>query len=358
MGPVPVVRSRALLHLAAIVVIVAGLKAAGAIIVPFLLAVFLAIICSPLLFWLQRRGIPDLLGLVLILGAVVGIWMLFVMLAGTTLADFSRNVPYYQDRLTLIMQEIMRRLTEYGLSVDTTVLEEILNPGRIMKMVASTLNGLGGMLTNTFLILLIFIFLLLEAAGIQDKLRAIRGNQDDSLEEYAAITSGVNRYLGIKITTSLLTGIMVFILLSVQKVDFAILWAMCAFLLNFIPNIGSIIAAIPAVLLCLIQLGPIQALITTIGYLAINTVVGSIIEPRVMGAGIGLSPLVVFLSLIFWGWVLGPVGMLLSVPLTMTLKIAMGGKDSTRWIALLLGSNRDVATYLEERQKGTGTKEE
>jgi len=358
MGPVPVVRSRALLHLAAIVVIVAGMKAAGAIIVPFLLAVFLAIICSPLLFWLQRRGIPDLLGLVLILGAVVGIWMLFVMLAGTTLADFSRNVPYYQDRLTLIMQEIMRRLTEYGLSVDTTALEDILNPGRIMKMVASTLNGLGGMLTNTFLILLIFIFLLLEAAGIQDKLRAIRGNQDDSLEEYAAITSGVNRYLGIKITTSLLTGIMVFILLSVQKVDFAILWAMCAFLLNFIPNIGSIIAAIPAVLLCLIQLGPIQALITTIGYLAINTVVGSIIEPRVMGAGIGLSPLVVFLSLIFWGWVLGPVGMLLSVPLTMTLKIAMGGKDSTRWIALLLGSNRDVATYLEECQKGTGTKEE
>jgi AI-2 transport protein TqsA len=356
MGSLPHMRSGALMHLAALVVIIAGMKAASGIIVPFLLAVFLAIICSPALFWLQRRGIPDFLGLVLILVAVVGMWMLFVMLAGTTLGDFSRNVPYYQDRLTLIMRETLHWLTKHGLSVDTTLLEDVLDPGRIMKIVASTLNGLGGMLTNTFLILLIFSFLLLEAAGIPDKLRAIRGNRDSSLEEYAAITSGVNRYLGIKVLTSLVTGTMVFVLLALQKVDFAILWAMCAFLLNFIPNIGSIIAAIPAVLLCLIQLGPLQALITAIGYLAINTVVGSIIEPKVMGAGIGLSPLVVFLSLTFWGWVLGPVGMLLSVPLTMTLKIALGGNESTRWVALLLGSNRDVAVYLEEGRKDVGEK--
>lgn len=357
MVPIPPIRSNALIHLAALIVVVAGMKAASAIIVPFLLAVFLAIICSPLLFWLQRKGVPDLLGLLVILVGVAGLWMLLVLLAGTALADFSRNVPYYQDRLSLIVREVLRWLAEQGLVVESSAIEDMLNPGRIMRIVARTLNGLGGMLTNTVLILLIFSFLLLEAAGIPDKFRAIRGNKDDSLDDYAAVSSGVNRYLALKTITSLATGLIVFILLSVQKVDFAILWALCAFLLNFIPSIGSIIAAIPAVLLCLIQLGPLQALITATGYLLINTLIGSIIEPRVMGAGIGLSPLVVFLSLTFWGWVLGPVGMLLSVPLTMTLKIGLGSRESTRWIALLLGSNRDVTAYLTGCRRGSGAKE-
>jgi len=151
--------------------------------------------------------------------------------------------------------------------------------------------------------------------------------------------------------TSMATGGAVYILLYVQKVDFAILWALLAFLLNFIPNIGSIIAAIPAVLLSLIQLGPGQAAISAIGYLLINILIGSIIEPRTMGKGVGLSTLVVFLSLAFWGWVLGPVGMLLSVPLTMTVKIALGEHDETRWIALLLGSNKEVSAYLNQQKR-------
>jgi AI-2 transport protein TqsA len=137
--------------------------------------------------------------------------------------------------------------------------------------------------------------------------------------------------------------------LWVQGVDYPGMWGVFAFLFNYIPNIGSIIAAVPAVLLALVQLGPGAAAFVGLGFLIVNTVVGSVIEPKIMGQGIGLSALVVFLSLAFWGWVLGPVGMLLSVPLTMAAKIALGGRASTQWLSVLLGSNKDATDLLTKR---------
>ena len=148
--------------------------------------------------------------------------------------------------------------------------------------------------------------------------------------------------------TSLVTGVLVTVLLKMLGVNFAIMWGLVAVLLNFIPTIGSIIAAVPAVLLALVQLGLMSAAWVAGGYLIINVLIGNILEPKIMGSGIGLSALVIFVSMAFWGWVLGPVGMLLSIPLTMTCKIALAGNPETRWLALLLGSNRDAAMELKE----------
>jgi predicted PurR-regulated permease PerM len=125
---------------------------------------------------------------------------------------------------------------------------------------------------------------------------------------------------------------------------------MLAFLLNYIPNIGSIIAAIPAVVVAGLQLGAGAALATAMGFLGVNMLFGNIIEPRLMGHGVGLSPLIVFIGLVFWGWVFGPVGMLLSVPLTMALKMALERDERTKWIALFLGSERDAEYALENRR--------
>ena len=135
---------------------------------------------------------------------------------------------------------------------------------------------------------------------------------------------------------------LVYLLNRVLGVDFPVLWAMLAFLLNYVPNIGSFIAAVPAVLLASVQLGLTEALVLSAGYFAVNTLIGSGIEPRFLGRGLGLSTLVVWLSLVFWGWALGPVGMLLSVPLTVTLRIALENKPETHWIAVLLGPRDDV----------------
>lgn len=343
-------RRNALVNTAAFVVVVAGMKAAASLIVPFLLAVFLTIISLPLLLWLEKRGIPELPGLMFILIIVVGLWFLLVFLVGTALGDFTQSVPFYQERLRTIVGDAWSWLATFGVIIDRSMLDGIFDPGKIMKLVTSTLNGLGGILKNALLILLMFVFLILEATGIPEKIQAIRRNEKESLNSYSAIIEGVNRYLAIKAMTSLITGVLIYFLLSIQGIDFPVLWGMLAFILNFIPNIGSLIAAVPPVLLALVQFGPVQAAVTILGFLTVNTVIGSILEPKIMGKGVGLSTLVVFLSLIFWGWVLGPVGMLLSVPLTMAVKIALAEYESTRWISLLLGSNREVATYLQQIQ--------
>jgi predicted PurR-regulated permease PerM len=344
------IRNGALMGCAAFVIVVAGMKAASVLVVPFLLAVFLAIICAPPLFWLQKKGIPSIAAiLILMLGAIV-VQMVLVTLVSSSISDFSNNIPFYQERLMAFIQGPIGALSRYGIHVDAAKLTQIFDPGHILKLVANTLNGLGGVLTNTFFVFLTFLFILSEAAGFPNKLRALSSGQNADLSRYSEITRGVNQYLGIKTLTSLATGLAIFLWLVVQGVDYPVMWGVFAFLFNYIPNIGSIIAAVPAVLLALVQLGPVPAAFVGIGFLIVNTVVGSVIEPRIMGKGVGLSALVVFLSLAFWGWVLGPVGMLLSVPLTMAVKIALGGGDSTRWLSVLLGSNKEAAVFLMEQE--------
>jgi predicted PurR-regulated permease PerM len=188
-----------------------------------------------------------------------------------------------------------------------------------------------------FLILITVIFILLEASGFFAKLRTTVADPDRSFKTIDNFLSTIQRYMKIKTVTSLATGIAIAVWLAILGVDYPLLWGLLAFLLNYVPNIGSILAAVPAVLLALLQLGGGSALLAALGYMVVNFAVGTVTEPRLMGRGLGLSTLVVFLSLVFWGWVLGPVGMFLSVPLTMTFKIALDSSEDTRWVAVLMG---------------------
>ena len=171
-----------------------------------------------------------------------------------------------------------------------------------------------------------------------------------SLEGPRVFLANLGRYLGIKTIVSIATGLTAGVLTWVIGLDFPLLWAMLAFLLNYIPTIGSIIAAVPAVLLALVQLGVGEASATALGFVGINVLFGNLIEPRLMGYGVGISPMVVFIGLVLWGWIFGPVGMLLSVPLTMTLKLALESDERTRWAAILLGSERDAQYALMKRR--------
>jgi len=184
--------------------------------------------------------------------------------------------------------------------------------------------------------LLYVAFMLAELSGITQKIAKAFDNPRDTLQRVSQFTEGANKYMAIKAGVSAFTGALVSIVLWVIGVDFPILWGVFAALLNFIPNIGSIFAAIPAVLLALVQLGVGPAIAVALAYVIINVVVGSILEPKFMGERVGLSTLVVFISLVFWGWVLGPAGMLLSIPLTMLVKIGLDKREDTHWIATLL----------------------
>lgn len=326
-----------LFGLAAVVIIIGGLKAISHIITPFLLASFLAIICLPPLSWMQRKGIPSLLSF-LILFSTVGFtfFLLFLAIKGTA-ESLVVKAPEYQDRLA----EQLNMLRELAIAHDVPA--EFI-PDSIPLPNVSTITGLarnlagalGQFTAYTFFVLLVFMFLLLEERSMVNRMEAAFPGQKKARVRARRFFRSVNRYLAIKTTTSLATGLIVGIGLAAIDVDFAILWAVLAGLLNFIPTVGSIIAAIPAVLIAFLGLGLGGGVMTLGLYVVVNTVIGSIIEPRFMGQTFGLSPVVVLISLMVWGWVFGPVGMLLSILLTMILKLALESSPQTRWLGIML----------------------
>lgn len=336
--------------LAAIIVIVYGMQAAKVLLVPFLLAVFLALITVRPMLWLQKHRVPSFLAALIVLILIMLVLAVAGTIVGASIAEFTAALPSYQARLDLLVDRVIRLAATHmddGRTIEG--LSDLVDPGWAMRLAATILNGLRDVLTDTFLILFTMVFILLEASTVQTKVMAAFGRSAETFEDARIFLNNLGRYLGIKTLISMATGLTAWIVTSTIGLDFALLWGMLAFLLNYVPTIGSIIAAVPAVLLALVQLGVGEATATAIGYVAINVVFGVILEPRWMGYGVGISPLVVFTGLIFWGWVFGPVGMLLSVPLTMTLKLALESDNRTRWIAILLGSGRDAEHELAEQ---------
>jgi predicted PurR-regulated permease PerM len=236
---------------------------------------------------------------------------------------------------------------------------ELIDPGWAMGMAANILNALQDVLTNTFLILFTMVFILLEASSLGVKVQAAFGRSADSLKSPRQFLHNLGRYMGIKTIVSMVTGMSASLLTWWIGLDFWLLWGMLAFLFNYVPAIGSIIAAVPAILMALVQLGIGEAGWTALGFLGINVLFGNFVEPRLMGYGVGISPLIVFTGLVLWGWIFGPVGMLLSVPLTMTLKMALEADDNTRWLAILIGSERDAeyALMLQTKDENSSTDE-
>ncbi len=325
-----------LLSMAAFVVVVAGLQAAVHIVVPFLLAVFVAIICTPVLFWMKRRGISTFFAILFISLAILAIGILVGSLLAASIADFTRSLPDHARRLDESSGLLIDWLAERDIHVQEPLREFLRIDGRAAaNLMRDLLAQLGTLLKNGFLIYLTTVFILLEASALPAKLRVVV-DSPATFANLSQIANSVKRYLALKTALSLVTGLLVMGLLVVLNVGYPVVWGLIAFLLNFVPNVGSMIAAVPAVTLALVQRGPLVAVLTLLGYVAINVAIGNLLEPRLMGQRLGLSTLVVFLSLIFWGWVLGPMGMLLSVPLTMTVKIILQANRETRWMALLL----------------------
>ncbi len=332
---------RFLFVMACFVIVVAGMRAAESLLVPFLLSLFIAVICSPPLVWLKKKGLPNGIAMLAVISTIVVCSVLMGAVVGSSISDFRQDLPDYQIRLTELTGQLFVYLESLGLSIDIAQLREGFNPSAALSMAGNTLAQLGNMMTNAFLILLTVVFILAEEVGFTQKLKVL-GNSEKTLHAIDMFTNGVNQYVAIKTMMSLLTGLLIMVWLWILGVDYFVLWGMLAFLLNFVPTLGSIIAAIPAVLLAVVQLGVGEAALAGLGFLAVNFGVGNVLEPRIMGKGLNLSTLVVFLSLVFWGWVLGPIGMLLSIPLTMTVKIATESFEDTRWIGVILGSGKDL----------------
>jgi AI-2 transport protein TqsA len=333
---------QALIAAAAFVIVIAGMKAASSIIVPFFLAIFISILATFPMLWLQNKGWPLWAALSTIITAVIAILILLVLLLGATLDDFSRELPTYQLRLREMVTGIVNWTEGHGVEISTQRVREVFDPAQAIGIVNNILAGVTNLLGNTFLILFTIIFMLVEAASFPRKITRITGEKISGT--YNEILLKIRKYIVVKTLISAATGFCIGILTYVIGVDFPVLWGVIGFLLNFVPTIGSIIAAVPACLIALVQLGLWPTLITALGYFSINTIFGNVLETKVMGKAMGLSTLIVFLSLVFWGWVLGPIGMLLSVPLTMVAKIALEQSPQTMAIAIILDADKPVDT--------------
>lgn len=328
---------RVMVVLAALVIIIAGLKLSQPVVVPFLLAAFITIILLGPLGWLEQRGLPHWAAVLVVVLSTIVVVLGISGLVGNSFEQFQRSLPDYQERLNQDVGSLLDVLKNIGIDLSGSSLKELLSPGKLMQLTGDLLGNLGGLLANGVLILLAVMFILAEAPTFSAKLRSSFDNPEKTLRQVNTFTESAKRYMALKAGISAITGIIVAIFLAIIGVEFAMLWGLLAFFLNFVPNIGSVLAAIPAILLAFIQLGSGTALLVGAGYAVVNIVIGNVVEPRFMGKGVGLSTLVVFLSLVFWGWVLGPVGMLLSVPLTMMMKIGLEGNEETAWISALLG---------------------
>ena len=323
------VPEKTLFIMAAVVLIAAGMKQAAVVLVPGILALFLAIICLEPMNYMMRRGVPRGLAITIVVLGLLGLSALVALIISGSLVSFTNQLPQYQAQANVLLQQMNTTLAEYDMAeVDVAA---IFDPAAALGWVQFVLGALGGILSRYFLILLLIIFILIDAPPQQQLLN----------NTSAQIMRTVQHYFAIKTFTSFLTGVMIGFWVFFLEIDYPLLWGFLGFLLNYIPNIGSVLAAIPPILLALLFQGYGVATVATLGYVAINVFVSNAIEPRILGQQLGLKFVVIVVSLIAWGYILGPVGMLLAVPLTITLRIMFANHPSTHWISDLLGQKPD-----------------
>ena len=345
---------------ASLVIVVAGLREGAIILLPFALALFLAVMSMPLMFWLQLRRVPAPLAIALTMLVIGALFGALIMLGTQAVADLQDQIPGYTTRIQALYDSWVAGLSAWsGIQLDQYRLLDLIDPGAAVATFATTAARVVAFLGNMFMVLLIMAFILGEAMVFPFKFRAIVGPREgerrrvtktvtDDRRRVTKIVREVQAYLGIKTVVSLATGLVIGVLAWLLGLDFPVLLGLIGFVLNYIPTVGSILAALPALFLSLVQFTSIgHFLMVAGGYGAINMVFGNLIEPNLMGRRLGLSTLVVILSLLFWAWVWGPVGALLAVPLTMVVKIMLENTEDLRWVAILLDkSPPQVATSL------------
>lgn len=323
---------------AASVIILFGLRSAQALLVPTIIAMFLSVLSAPLLRSFRKKRIPAGVAVISVVLIDLAVIAAISVLVATTVAEVTDSLPEYRKRFDTLITDFTAYLNSRGLRVRRSVFEGAFDPANILAAIVDTLSSFAAAVSSLVLILLAMVFILLEAATFRGKLAHAIGDPEPFLKRFSAISNEVQRYLGYKTGLNVLTGIALGLICLATGVDFPLLWGLVGFFLSYIPNLGSLVATVPPVFLALVEFGFWRAVIVLVSYVVTNTLLGNVLEPMVLGRRLGLSPLVVFLSLILWGWVWGPIGMLLSVPLTMVVKISLENSEHYGWIAVLLDS--------------------
>ncbi len=337
-SPAPAARRHGLVQFAALVVVVYGLQATRAWLLPIGFALLLAVIGEVPLRWLRRIGVPRPLGALVAFAALgLSFWLLLRTLV-RALGDFGERLPAYEVRLRQYLDGVVGWLRSLGLEVDTQQLLHSIEPRSWLGFLQQSVGGAFSFFSAVLLVAIALAFTLWEGDRLRERLRAAYGTHWDQARG-ATMVADLQRYLGVKTATSLLTGVAIYLLNLLLGVESALLWGLLAFVLNYIPIVGSILAAVPAVLLALVapELGWRIALPLAIAYVVVNNAISNLLEPVLMGRQFGLPALSVLLALAFWGWVWGAGGMFLAVPLTIVIGTVVGARDDVPLLRALFG---------------------
>jgi len=328
--------SRILIPLAAFVIVLAGMKAAVSIVGPILFSIFLTVIFGMLLHWFERKGFTTRNAFILTLAIFFAILAVFIVVIAGSFLQLLSDLPRYQQELEASLELISPYLISVGIDPSSLTLQEIVTSLSIE--IGSLIRQLWNIAILFVMIILTTIFLLFEARGFSQKLRIIIEQlRPGDLPRFIALAEKNVDYLIIRTEVNLAMGIGTAVILALIGVKYAILWGFIAFLLGFIPYIGFWLAVIPPMLLAWFDLGPLAAILVLAGSGVVNLMAEYLMFPHLAARGLALSTAVVFISLIFWGWLLGGFGVLLAVPLTLSVQMICELFDETRWISLLLG---------------------
>ena len=330
--------ARLLFVLACLVVVVYGLRFASAILLPAALALFLAVLSLPVMIWLRSRHVPNWLAIFIPVVMNIAVIGLLLLVVSQSVAQFQTRLGFYVRELQAIQTGWFQAIeARTGVILADYFTMELIDPAAVVDFARGVVGRAAQFVGTALMVFLIMAFMLSEATVFPEKFRYIMGSGESKAGRLTKVVTEVQTYLGIKTVVSLATGLVLGAWAWVMNLDFPVLLGLAAFLLNYIPTVGSIIAAVPAILLSLILVGTAgHAFLVALGYIVVNTLFGNILEPSLMGRRLGLSTLVVILSLLFWGWAWGPLGALLSVPLTVIVKIWLENTHDLKWVAVLL----------------------
>ena len=321
-----------LLAIACIVIIIAGMQAIAPVLNLFLVALLLAVSIMPLVAWQLNRGWPKTLALGLTILFVIVVGAFLTSILGLAINNMAEKAPFYKERITVIYQSGLNYIASKGINIEDIQSLELFSPDKLFSVGSTFIEGILSTFGNFFFVLLLMIFILIEFSQIQLKAAQKEYKEDSWQLRFSEIATDLKKYVSITALSGLMAAVTNTILLVILGVDFAIMWGFLSFLFSFIPNLGFILSVVPPALIALLEYGWPQCLIVVVGFIVINSIVDNILKPRFLGQEFNISILMVFVSLLFWAWVLGPIGAILGVPMTMAVKkiIVFMNKDIDR----------------------------
>ncbi len=301
-----------------LVIVAAGMKMSAPILNIILLAILLAVSIMPLIIWMMEKGLPKALSLTITLLVLVLTTLFIGSVLSVAVAGIADKVPQYKDQLTALSESVVNFLSGLGINATQVLSSQEIQPEKVMGLAKDFLAGIISTFSNFSLVFLLIIFLLIDITGLRYRLHKSGEAISPMHQKASELAAEIRKYVSISAFTGFLTAIGNLILLLILGVDFAVLWAFLSFLFSFIPNIGFILSVIPPAFIALGDSGLTTALIVIIGFIIINGIVENIIKPKYMGGELDMSLFVIFLSLVIWTWILGAMGAILAIPLTIS----------------------------------------